>query len=113
MEQLFDNIYVLAAYGFLIYTVLMFVIKKDEYDNEDKDFSIKKYFKQNWDNWLLSLILVPIIATKAEDIWLASMEVVGRSWRFFIFYYLGVGALVELLYTGIKWINNKRKKLSS
>ena len=112
MESLFENIYVLSAYGFLIYTVLMFVMKKDEYDDADESFSVKKYLRQNWDNWLLSLILVPIIATKAEDIWLASMDIVGKSWRFFVIYYLGVGAIVELLYTGIKWIKNKRKKLS-
>ena len=111
MEALFNNIYVLSAYGFLIYTVLLFVIEKDEYDNADEHFSIKKYLSKNWDNWLLSLILVPIIATKAEDIWAGAMDIFTKTWTFYDVYYLGVGALVEALYTGIKWINNKRKKL--
>jgi len=113
MEEVFNNIYVLAAYGFLIYTVLMFVIEKDEYDGEGKKFCVKTYVRRNWDNWLLSLILVPIIATKAQDIWAGAMEIFSKEWTFYNIYYLGVGALVEALYTGVKWINNKRKKLSS
>ena len=112
MEQLFNNIYVLAAYGFLIYTVVLFVMEKDDYDDANEHFSIKKYFNRNWDNWLLSLILVPIIATKAGELWLGAMDIAGKSWRFFIIYYLGVGAIVEMLYTAIKWIRNKRKKLN-
>ena len=45
MEALFDNIYVLAAYGFLIYTVLMFVMKKDEYLlADDQAFNIDGLF---------------------------------------------------------------------
>ena len=71
----------------------------------------KKYLSKNWDNWLLSLILVPIIATKAEGIWAGAMDIFTKTWTFYDVYYLGVGALVEALYTGIKWINNKRKKL--
>lgn len=112
MEELFKNIYVLAAYGFLIYTVVMFVMEKDEYDDKDQHFSVKKYLNKNWDNWLLSIILVPIIATKAQDIWAGAMEMAGKEWNFYDIYYLGVGAVVEALYTGIKWIKNKRKKLS-
>ena len=110
---MFNNIYFLSAYGFLIYTVLLFVMKKDEYDEDNKHFSLRKYLKKNWDNWLLSLILVPIIATKAHDIWAGAMEIAGKTWTFYHVYYLGVGALVEALYTLIKWINNKRRKLSS
>ena len=113
MEELFDNIYVLSAYGFLIYTVSLFVIEKDEYDNTDKHFSIKKYLSHNWDNWLLSLILVPVIATKAEGLWLGTMDIWGKTWSFYDVYYLGVGALVEVVYFGIKWIRNKVKKLSA
>jgi len=112
MEELFDNIYVLAAYGFVIYTLVLFVMDKDEYDDADKHFSVKTYLKKNWDNWLLSLILVPIIAYKAEGIWASIMDIAGKTWEFYDVYYLGVGAVVEGLYTGIKWIRNKRKKLS-
>lgn len=113
MEELFNNIYVLAAYGFLIYTVVLFVMEKDEYDDADKHFSIKKYLSHNWDNWLLSLILVPVMATKAEWLWLGLMEIWNKTWNFYDIYYLGVGALVEFVYFGIKWIRNKRKKLSA
>ena len=112
MESLFNNIYVLSAYGFLIYTVLNFVMKKDEYDDAHEAFSVKTYLGHNWDNWLLSLILVPVIATQAEGIWAGAMDMAGKEWKFYHVYYLGVGAVVELLYTGIKWIKNKRKKLS-
>lgn len=112
MEELFNNIYVLAFYGWLIYTVVMFSMEKDEYDDANKAFSVKKYIVRNWDNWLLSLILVPIIATKAVSIWAGGMEMAGFSWTFYDIYYLGVGALVELLYFGIKWSRNKRRKLS-
>jgi len=113
MEELFDNIYVLAFYGFLIYSVIMFVTEKDEFDAEDKKFSIKKYLSHNWDNWLLSLILVPVIATKAQDIWAGAMEIGGFEWNFYQVYYLGVGAVVEALYTLIKWVKNKRKKITN
>jgi len=113
MEELFDNIYVLSAYGCLIYTIGLFVIEKDKYDDIDKHFSIKKYLSHNWDNWLFSLILVPVIATKAEELWLGAMDIVGKTWLFHSGYYLGVGALVETMYFGIKWIRAKVKKLNA
>jgi hypothetical protein len=113
MEALFENVHVLAAYGFLIYTVLMFVLTKDKYDAEDKTFSVKMYLRHNWDNWLLSVILVPIIAFKAEGMWQGLMDWMSKDWQFYDIYYLGVGAVVEALYTGIAWVKNKRKKLSA
>ena len=113
MQELFNNIYILAAYGFLIYTVGLFVIEKDEYDDKDEHFSIKKYLSRNWDNWLLSLILVPIIATKAEGLWLGAMDIWEKEWSFYDVYYLGVGALVEIVYFGFKWSRNKLKKLNA
>lgn len=113
MEELFDNIYVLAVYGFVIYTAVLFVMEKDEYDDVNKHFNLTKYLIRNWDNWLLSVILVPIMATKAVDIWGAIISIWDKTWPFYDLYYLGVGAVVEALYTGIKWIKNKRKKLTS
>ncbi|NOQ49336.1 MAG: hypothetical protein GQ553_01535 [Nitrosomonadaceae bacterium] len=113
MEALFENQYVLAAYGFLIYTVLMFVIKKDEYDALDQTFSVTKYLKHNWDNWLLSVILVPIMATKSEAMWISVMQYFDKTWPFYDLYYLGVGAVVEGLYSFIAWVRAKRKKLSA
>lgn len=113
MQELFNNIYILSAYGWLIYTVLMFNIEKDEYDNEDKHFSLWKYLVRNWDNWLLSALLVPVMATKAVDIWNSIISIWDKTWPFYPLYYLGVGALVELLYFGIKWVISKKKKLNA
>jgi len=111
MELLFENIYFLSFYGFLIYSVGVFVIKKDKYENENKKLLIKKYLFDNWDNWIFSLMLVPIIAIKAEDMWAILMEVVEKKWIFYKVYYLGVGIIVEAFYILIEWVNNKRKKL--
>lgn len=108
METLFSNIYILSLYGFIIYTYLNFVFTKDKYDDANKKFNYKKYLSSNWDNWLLSLLLVPVIAFYANDIWGGLMDWQEKDWQFRKVYYLGVGALVEFVY----WIFNKvsRKK---
>lgn len=81
----------------------MFVLAKDRYDGTNKHFSYKKYAKTNWDNTLLSLILVPVIAYYAADIWGAVTDWIEKDYIFRKVYYIGVGAVVELLY----WLANK------
>lgn len=107
MEVLFTNNYVLAAYGWVIYTILMFVLSKDKYDNESKKFDYYKYLSQNFDNWVLSLLLVPVMAHFAQDIWLGAMDYFEKTWDFRKPYYLLVGALVEIIYWAIAKFRKK------
>lgn len=113
MEELFDNIYVLSFYGWLIYTFLMFVTTKDKKDEANGKFNYKKYLKKNWDNWVLSLLFVPIIAYKAEEIFASVMAYLEKDWTFYDLYYLGVGVLVEAFYFAIAWILKKKRQMKS
>lgn len=113
MEELFNNIYILSFYGFILYTVGKFNVEKDEFDNENKKFNLTKYLFKNWDNWLFSFLIVPVLALKAKDIWAGSMDILGKDWDFYQVYYLGVGAIVEAIYTAFAWISDKRNKLKN
>ena len=109
MEPLFLNNYWLAFYGWILYTVLMFVFTKDQYDDADQHFNYKQYLHKNWDNWLLSLIFVPVMAYYASGIWGGIMDWQEKDWAFRPVYYLGVGAIVELVYlTLLKFKTKKR-----
>lgn len=54
------NIYI-SFFAWAAYNVIMFRIKKDEFDDRDEDFPLTKYIYHTWDNWLSSLAVVPIL----------------------------------------------------
>ncbi len=111
MEELFANEFVLALYGFLIYTLLLFVITKDGYDKQNKKFDYKAYLKKNYDNFLLSILMVPVITFYAVDIFHSVVnDYFEKDWHFLKVYYLFLGAVVELLYLGIAKIRPKKEK---
>lgn len=51
----------IALVGWLAWNFLLFMMEKDKYDDQEKDFPFTEYRKKNWDNWLASLFMVPIL----------------------------------------------------
>lgn len=47
--------------GWLAWNVLVFRLEKDKYDDEGKEFPLSTYIAKTYDNWLSSLLFVPII----------------------------------------------------
>lgn len=97
--------------GWLAWNVLLFVIEKDGYDDQEKEFPFKAYVKKRWDNWLASLVLVPVL------LWLGS---VGLGLNIFSpletlewsdTYYLLSGCASEMAITGIKKYMAKQRGL--
>lgn len=48
-------------FGWLAFNVLMFSVEKDVFDKAHKLFPIKEYILYTWDNWLRSLVFIPLI----------------------------------------------------
>lgn len=87
----------LTFLGWIIWNFGLFSMEKDKADEKGEDFSIGHYTKCYWDNWLLSLFIIPILIILGirglglEAIPLADLK--GLKWN--DIYYLGAGAFAE------------------
>lgn len=65
MEQLFEYIFTHPLFavfaGWFAWNVLMFRIEKDKFDKDKKIFPIGEYVMYTWDNWLASLVFIPVL----------------------------------------------------
>jgi len=52
---------VCAVLGWAAWTCGNFVISKDKFDDEEKDFPWATYRKKNWDNWIFNGIVAAIL----------------------------------------------------
>lgn len=91
-----------AFFGVILYNFLSFVIEKDKSDDEYKRFSLKAYTKQRWDNWILSLLCVPVVVVYGDQLWYYVMQYFEKDWEFLSVLYLLTGAVAELFYFLLK-----------
>lgn len=61
MEAIFSNPIFAALFGWLAFNVILFSIKKDSFDDRDEVFPLRQYMGKVWDNWLASLLMIPIL----------------------------------------------------
>lgn len=87
-----------ALFGVLIYNYLSFTIVKDEADDVSKNFKFKPYALKRWDNWVWSLLCVPIIVVYGDDLWYYAMAYFEKDWEFRSVVYLTAGVVAEGLY---------------
>jgi hypothetical protein len=103
--------YVLALAGWLLYNFFLFTTHKDITDAQDKDFDYKAYAHKNWDNWLFTFLLAPVLVYFIVDIVDILANLFNTEIVFYEIYYLGCGVLTELIYIGIERLRNLKNKL--
>lgn len=91
-----------AIFGVILYNYLSFNLHKDELDDTGKSFSFKTYRKSRWDNWVWSLLCVPVIVVYGDQLWYYTMAYFEKDWEFYAVIYLGAGVLAEFLYYVLK-----------
>lgn len=99
--DIFNN-WTWALYGVIAYNWLSLSFTKDGYDNTRKKFIFKSYARKRWDNWVWSLMCVPIIVVYGDQLFYYLMEYFKRDWEFLEVIYLLAGALAEFLYYLLK-----------
>jgi hypothetical protein len=96
MKHIFIDPFFAAFFGWLAFNVILFRIEKDKADDLSESFDLKKYFLKSWDNWLASLVCVPIVLyLGANQIGIGVIDAENPDWK--DLYYLGAGFLPELI----------------
>jgi hypothetical protein len=96
MQHFFVDPFFAALFGWLAFNVILFRIEKDKDDDADKVFSIKAYVLKYWDNWLASLVCVPIVLYLGyNQLSIGMIDAENPQWK--DLYYLGAGFLPELV----------------
>lgn len=93
--------YGIALFGSLIYNVILFVIAKNKCDRDSVDFLYGKYCKMNWDNWLLTFLLAPVLVWYLPDIIALINTRLNAELQTLEVYYLGAGPLTEVVLFGM------------
>ena len=98
-----------ALFGVFLYNWLAFTIEKDKFDKDNKPFEFRDYSSKRWDNWIWSLLCVPLIVVYGEQLWYYVMEYFEKDWKFLDVLYLTAGVVAEGLY----WLLKKMLSLIS
>lgn len=98
--------FLISLAGWALWNLIAFRIEKDKYDDEDKAFPIKAYARKTWENWVTSLVMIPVLLFLGyKGLGLNPLAVFGTEqigWN--DTYYLGAGFFTEvLMYTVKKW----------
>jgi hypothetical protein len=96
MEHLFVDPFYAALFGWFAFNAILFRIEKDKNDDTDLDFNLKHYASKTWDNWLASLVCVPIVLYLGyNQLSIGMIDAENPQWK--DLYYLGAGFLPELV----------------
>lgn len=83
----------------MAFNAIMFRIEKDKYDKDNQQFPLLAYVSKTWDNWLASLLMIPVILYAGyKGLGLDAFGVVDVNhigWS--DAYYLGAGFFTELI----------------
>lgn len=98
--------------GWLAWNVIIFRIDKDQYDDRKEEFPLWQYVKQSYDNWLASLVMIPVILFMGYkglgfNVF-SAIEIDHLEWS--DAYYLGTGFFTEAVIFAIKKWKASRKK---
>lgn len=91
------NFYI-AILGWLVWNIGVFSFTKDEYDDTGKVFPFKSYANEHWDNWLFSLVMVPVILIIGDQgFGMDALAVLEIKMKWSNLYYFGSGFFAEAL----------------
>lgn len=96
MEHIFINPLFASLFAWLAFNVIMLRMAKDVQDDKGEAFSLSNYVQKTWDNWLASLVCVPVllyIGMSKLDI--GAIDAGALQWS--DLYYLLSGFLPELV----------------
>jgi len=101
--------FAIAFFGSLVDNYILFVIAKNNCDQAGKEFEYVKYFKMNWDNWILTFLLAPVLVWYLPDIVALVNTHLSTELQEYKIFYLGAGPLTELVLFGIFRLMNWKK----
>lgn len=93
----YQNPYFLALYGLVAYTLIEWSIAKDRYDDKHRKFNFKRYVRERYDNWVVTLILTPIIAWFGPELLNGTGRYLDMTVTWSDAMYLCVGALAYVV----------------
>ena len=101
----------LCILGWLAWNVALFSLEKDEYDERNETFHLGHYVSLYYDNWLLSLVFIPILVIIGIKGLELSAVPIGdfKDLKWHDMYYLGSGFFAELVKVTIKKLRKKWK----
>lgn len=108
------NIFI-TIIGWLAWNWFWFTVEKDKHDDENKDFDFTDYRKKNWENWVFSALLIPILLYYGSrglglDVFgIPSFEHLKWSDAF----YPCVGLFSDIVGMGLKYLRKMLSKLTS
>jgi len=94
---------VAALFGWVAWTIIMLRVFKDE---NEKTFTLKTYFVENWDNALSSLVFIPVLLFLGHEKFNMG-DITGNSFEWKDAYYVFSGFAVELIIMAWKKWKNK------
>ena len=105
METIITHPFFATFFGWLAFNILLFSIDKDTFDDQKRVFPIKEYIGYTWDNWLRSLLMIPVILfVGAKALNLNPLADGNSDLACNDAYYVGVGFITELvIVTWKKW----------
>jgi len=101
----------ISLIGWLGWNIIIFRIDKDQYDDQKLAFPLRQYILQSWDNWLASLVMVPVlmyIGHRGLNL-PGSIFGFGEDVAWSDLYYLGSGFFTEAIIWAIKKYKASRK----
>jgi hypothetical protein len=104
MKEIFFGTNAVAALaGWVAFTVIMLSAHKDE---NEKTFNLKSYALEYWDNWLASLVSIPVLLWVGfKQLNLGVVDIGATDWN--DLFYLGSGFVPELVKTAWKKVKSK------
>lgn len=87
--------FVIAILGWLIFNMWMFRNEKNKYDRNNQPFDYSSYLKKNWEDWVLSLLLTPVLALYLADLVGLLNYYTGWNVPCYEVYYAGCGVLLK------------------
>ena len=114
-EEFYTNVYelvtthphFLAMYGVVAYFILLWSLSKDKYDHDEKKFCFKKWWSKNYDNFLVTMVIVPLVIIYDEEV----VSIIKRIFDYEIqtnsFVYILSCPIVDLLYSAVNKLRRK------
>jgi hypothetical protein len=103
----------IVVIGWVAWTVLNLSMSKDELDDTDQAWQFIPYLKKNWDNWLASAAMIPVLLIAGSMGFgfnpLSEHELSADAFKWDDVYYLGVGLFTERAIIALKKWRAKAK----
>jgi hypothetical protein len=99
--------------GWIAWNWFWFAVEKDKSDDLDKRFDYRDYARKHWENWVWTLLLVPILLYYGSrglglDVF-GSPHMDHLKWN--DAFYPCVGLFSDIVGMGIKWSRKKLAKI--